>query len=145
MLITHFFERYAEENRKEIAGVSSEVQDVLLKYDYSGNVRELENIIERTVVIAREDVISVEDLPFSGSMEETTEIRKAKEGLLGGSIDELEKKLIVEAMEKASDHQIRAAELLGISERMLCYKLKKYGFKSLRVIFLKLASIKSLK
>ena len=130
ILIDHFLKRYAEENGKEIAGLSSEAQDVLLKYDYPGNVRELENIIERAVVIAREDVISVEDLPFSESMEETTESRKAEEGLLRGSIEELEKKLIVEAMEKAGDHQIRAAELLGISERMLRYKLKKYGLKA---------------
>jgi transcriptional regulator with PAS, ATPase and Fis domain len=90
----------------------------------------LENIIERAVVIAREDVISVEDLPFRETPEERTESRKAEEGLLRGSIEELEKKLIVEAMEKAGDHQTRAAELLGISERMLRYKLKKYGLKS---------------
>jgi two-component system NtrC family response regulator len=130
ILIDHFLKRYAEENGKEIAGLSSEAQDVLLKYDYPGNVRELENIIERAVVIAREAVISVEDLPFSESMEETTESRKAEEGLLRGSIEELEKKLIVEAMENAGDHQIRAAEFLGISERMLRYKLKKYGLKA---------------
>ena len=130
ILISHFLKRYAEENGKEIAGLSSEAQDVLLKYDYPGNVRELENIIERAVVIAREDVISVEDLPFSESMGETTESRKAEEGLLRGSIEELEKKLIVEAMEKAGDHQSRAAEFLGISERMLRYKLKKYGLKA---------------
>jgi DNA-binding NtrC family response regulator len=130
ILINHFLKRYAEENGKEIAGLSSEAQDVLLKYDYPGNVRELENIIERAVVIAREDVISVEDLPFSESMEETAAGRKTEESLLRGSIEELEKKLIVEAMEKASEHQSRAAELLGISERMLRYKLKKYGLKA---------------
>ena len=130
ILIDHFLKRYAEENGKEIAGLSSEAQDVLLKYDYPGNVRELENIIERAVVIAREAVISVEDLPFRESMEEAAADRKAEDGLLRGSIEELEKKLIVEAMEKAGDHQTRAAELLGISERMLRYKLKKYGLKA---------------
>ena len=130
ILIDHFLKKYAEENGKEIAGLSSEAQDVLLKYDYPGNVRELENIIERAVVIAREAVISVEDLPFRESMEETAAGRKAEEGLLRGSIEELEKKLIVEAMEKAGDHQSHAAELLGISERMLRYKLKKYGLKA---------------
>ncbi|MDP2839319.1 MAG: sigma-54 dependent transcriptional regulator, partial [Syntrophales bacterium] len=85
ILIDHFLNRYAEENGKEIAGLSSEAQDVLLKYDYPGNVRELENIIERAVVIAREAVISVEDLPFRESMEETTAGRKTEEGLLRGS------------------------------------------------------------
>ena len=129
-LIDHFLRRYAEENGKEIAGLSSEAQDVLLKYDYPGNVRELENIIERAVVIARDAVISVEDLPFREGMEEGRAGGKSEEGLLRGSIEELEKKLIVEAMEKAGEHQTRAAELLGISERMLRYKLKKYGLKS---------------
>jgi DNA-binding NtrC family response regulator len=130
ILIDHFLKKYAEENGKEIAGLSSEAQDVLLKYDYPGNVRELENIIERAVVIAREAVISVEDLPFRESMEEFATGRKAEDGLLRGSIEELEKKLIVDAMEKAGDHQSRAADLLGISERMLRYKLKKYGLKA---------------
>jgi transcriptional regulator with PAS, ATPase and Fis domain len=129
ILIDHFLKRYAEENGKEIAGLTSEAQDVLLKYDYPGNVRELENIIERAVVIAREAVISVEDLPFRETMDVATAGRKDEEGLLRGSVEELEKKLIVEAMEKAGDHQSRAAELLGISERMLRYKLKKYDLK----------------
>ncbi|MCX5823868.1 MAG: sigma-54 dependent transcriptional regulator [Deltaproteobacteria bacterium] len=105
ILIDHFLKKYAEENGKEIAGLSSEAQDVLLKYDYPGNVRELENIIERAVVIAREAVISVEDLPFRESVEETTAGRKAEEGFLRGSIEELERNLIVEAMEKAGDNQ----------------------------------------
>ena len=129
-LIDHFLKRYAEENGKRIDGLSREAQDLLLKYDYPGNVRELENIIERAVVIAREDVISVEDLPFREGMEEALEGRKAEESFLRGSIEELEKKLIVEAMEKTGDHQTRAAEFLGISERMLRYKLKKYGLKA---------------
>jgi len=129
-LIDHFLNRYAEENGKAIDGLSREAQDVLLKYDYPGNVRELENIIERAVVISRDEVISVEDLPFRDMQEDRAEGLKAEEGLLRGSIEDLEKKLIVDAMEKADDHQTRAAELLGISERMLRYKLKKYGLKA---------------
>jgi len=130
-LIDHFLKRFAEENGREIEGLTSEAQDILLKHDYPGNVRELENIIERAVVIARDAVISTEELPFRGTV--TAEGGPAggqPEGLLRGSIEELEKKLIVDAMEKAGEHQTRAAELLGISERMLRYKLKKYGLKA---------------
>jgi DNA-binding NtrC family response regulator len=128
-LIDHFLKRFAEENGREIDGLTSEAQDILLKHDYPGNVRELENIIERAVVIARDSVISTEDLPFREPVEEGPAGGQS-EGLLRGSIEELEKKLIVDAMEKAGDHQTRAAELLGISERMLRYKLKKYGLKA---------------
>jgi transcriptional regulator with GAF, ATPase, and Fis domain len=129
-LIDHFLKRYARENGREIEGLSREAQDILLKYDYPGNVRELENIIERAVVIARDSVISVEDLPFRDIPDAAPEVRQSGEGLLRNSVDELEKKLIVEAMEKAGNHQSRAAELLGISERMLRYKLRKFGLKA---------------
>jgi two-component system NtrC family response regulator len=130
-LIDYFLKKYAEENGREIAGLSSEAQDVLMKYDYPGNVRELENIIERAVVIAREDLISLVDLPFRDLPKAGLERREeVGEGPLRNSIEELERKLICEAMEKAGDHQTRAAEFLGISERMLRYKLKKYGLKS---------------
>ena len=129
-LIDHFLNKYAEENGRRVEGLSSEAQDVLLKYDYPGNVRELENIIERAVVIARDEVISLDDLPFRENNEARAEGRSGEEGLLRGSLEELERSLIVEAMEKAADHQSRAAEMLGISERMLRYKLKKYGLKS---------------
>ena len=129
-LIDHFLKRFAEENGREIEGLTSEAQDILLKHDYPGNVRELENIIERAVVIARDAVVSVEDLPFREAIAEGPAGGKSEEGLLRGSIEELEKKMIVDALEKAGEHQTRAAELLGISERMLRYKLKKYGLKA---------------
>jgi len=129
-LIDYFVKRYADENEKRIKGLSSEAQDVLLKYDYPGNVRELENIIERAVVVAREEMIFEEDLPFRNRPATVPEFRQGEEGMLRGSVEELEKRLIVEAMEKAGDHQSRAADLLGISERMLRYKLKKYGLKA---------------
>lgn len=128
-LIDHFLRRFAVENGKNIAGITSEARDLLLKYDYPGNVRELENIIERAVVISRSSVVSVNDLPFSKERISLGYTGKKGEGLLRGAIEELEQKLILEAMEKAGDHQTKAAEILGISERMLRYKLKKYDLK----------------
>ncbi|MBN1615249.1 MAG: sigma-54-dependent Fis family transcriptional regulator [Deltaproteobacteria bacterium] len=129
VLVDHFLGRFASENVKEISGMSSEARDMLMKYDYPGNVRELENIIERAVVICRGSVISQEDLPFRREVSPPPQDRVQDEGLLRGSVEDLERKLISEAMEKAGDLQTKAAELLGISERMLRYKLKKYGFK----------------
>ncbi|MBW1965746.1 MAG: sigma-54-dependent Fis family transcriptional regulator, partial [Deltaproteobacteria bacterium] len=129
LLIDHFLNRFAHENGKEIQGISSEARDLLLRYDYPGNVRELENIIERAVVIARVPVITSRDLPFSrGSihphMGEVKTWRSLKE-----SVENLEYKMIQRALEETVNHQTKAANLLGISERMLRYKLKKYGLK----------------
>jgi two-component system NtrC family response regulator len=129
VLVEHFLKKYSAENNKKIDGLTSEAQDMLLKYDYPGNVRELENIIERAVVIVRESVISSEDLPFREIDEHLIPGVKTEAGPLRQSVEELERKMIAEAMEKAGYMQIKAAEALGISERMLRYKLKKYGFK----------------
>ena len=129
VLIDHFLKRFAAENGKNVTGITSEARDLLLKYDYPGNVRELENIIERAVVISRNSVISIDDLPFDEERISPEDAGKRGEGLLRGSIEEMERRLILDAMEKSGDHQTKAAEILGISERMLRYKLKKYGLK----------------
>jgi two-component system NtrC family response regulator len=128
-LIDHFLNKYSRANGKAIIGLTSEAQDLLLKYDYPGNVRELANILERAVVIARDDLISLDDLPFRESDDHGGPNAKPDAGILRQSIEALERQMIATAMEKADAHQTRAADALGISERMLRYKLKKYGLK----------------
>jgi DNA-binding NtrC family response regulator len=128
-LIDHFLEHFAVENGKQIQGVSPDARDLLLKYDYPGNVRELENIIERAVVITRGSVISIDDLPFSARSAGADANEIWDQGTLKDSLSALERLMIRNALKKASSNQTRAADLLGISERMLRYKLKKYGFK----------------
>jgi two-component system NtrC family response regulator len=128
VLMTHFIRRFREANRKKIDGVSREAQDLLVKYDYPGNVRELENIIERAIVIARGSVISTEDLPFQNpECEDGTS--KTPVGNLHQAIAAMECEMIEDAMQQADFNQSKAALLLGIGERMLRYKLKKYGLK----------------
>lgn len=127
LLIDFFLERFSRENGKDVREVSREAKDLLVKYDYPGNVRELENIIERAVVICRGPVITVEDLPFREPPRMEKEIR---DGKLRESVEALEYQLIRKAMDEAANHQTRAADILGISERMLRYKLKKYHFKN---------------
>jgi transcriptional regulator with PAS, ATPase and Fis domain len=109
--------------------LTAEARDLLLKYDYPGNVRELVNILERAVVIARDQYITINDLPFKPDFRPEDSDKKSF-GALRESMEELEKNLIVESMEKTQDNQTKAAEILGISERMLRYKLKKYGLKN---------------
>ncbi|MCJ7683057.1 MAG: sigma-54 dependent transcriptional regulator [Desulfobacteraceae bacterium] len=128
-LIDHFLRRFSTQNEKKIEGVLPEAKDLLLKYDYPGNVRELENIIERAVVIARGSLISTRDLPFSAEPIPSDREEKIRLGTLKDSVEALERKMILKAMEKTKNHQTRAAKLLGISERMLRYKLKKYALR----------------
>ena len=128
-LIEHFMEKFTRENGKNIQGITAEARDMLLKYDYPGNVRELVNILERAVVIARDDYITVNDLPFKNDFLAGAAAKKSP-GSLRESLEELGKHLIGEAMDKAADNQTRAAEMLGMSERMLRYKLKKYDLKN---------------
>ncbi len=129
-LVEHFVGRYARENAKKIEGVSREAMELLLKYDYPGNVRELENIIERAVVITRGGVIQTEDLPFGLRSPREVHPEPVQEGGgLRAAVESLERRLIERALAEARFNQSRAARLLGLSERMLRYKLKKYGFR----------------
>ncbi len=128
-LLDHFLRKYAAENQKGIRGLTREARDALLKYDYPGNIRELENLVERTVVLCRGDVISLEDLPLG--MQEAGEgpAPGAPPGSLPGKLEALERRMIEDALAQAEGIQTRAAELLGISERALRYKLRRLGLK----------------
>ncbi|MCF8144778.1 MAG: sigma-54 dependent transcriptional regulator [Deltaproteobacteria bacterium] len=127
-LMEHFLGRFAAQNNRPIEGFSPEARDLLLKYDYPGNVRELENIIERAVVIARGSLISTKDLPFAAKDLHSEPTKKSPKGL-NDAVEALELEMIREAMAQSRNHQTQAAEVLGISERTLRYKLKKYGLK----------------
>ncbi len=129
LLIHHFLGKFSQENGKNIKELTAEARDLLLKYNYPGNVRELINILERAVVITRNEYITSDDLPFkSSSLPESADKKIA--GTLRDSLEDLEKQLIDEAMSKAAGNQTKAAENLGMSERMLRYKLKKYNLKN---------------
>jgi len=123
-LIEHFLRAFAGKNGKSVRGLTREAREALLRYDYPGNIRELENLIERAVVLTRDDVIGVEDLPLT--LETPASGSGDKAGLIA-AVEGLERRMIREALAEADGTQTRAAELLGISERVLRYKLKKYG------------------
>jgi two-component system NtrC family response regulator len=123
-LIEHFLRVFAGKNGKTVRGLTREAREALLRYDYPGNIRELENLMERAVVLTRDDVIGVEDLPLAL---EAPAWETGEEAGLIAAVEGLERRMIREALAKADGTQTRAAELLGISERVLRYKLKKYG------------------
>ncbi|HLF49728.1 MAG TPA: sigma-54 dependent transcriptional regulator, partial [Methylomirabilota bacterium] len=124
LFIDHFLRTFAAKNGKTIRGLSREARETLLRYDYPGNVRELENLIERAVVLTRDEVIGLADLPLT--LAEPAPEPEAGVGLIA-AVEGLERRMIREALAQANGTQTRAAELLGISERVLRYKLKKYG------------------
>ncbi|MDE2814480.1 MAG: sigma-54 dependent transcriptional regulator [Gemmatimonadota bacterium] len=125
LLVDHFLVRYAEENGKTVGEISKEALDLLTRYAYPGNVRELQNIVERAVVMARGPVVTRADLP----VEVQQAVPEPVADTLPAQVEELEKKAIAQALERAGGVQSRAAELLGLTERNLRYKLKKYGLK----------------
>jgi len=129
-MIEGFIEKYCEENNKEKLEISKEAADVLMKYNYPGNVRELENIIERAVVLTRGKVITLNDLPMhiKGFKEEKTLATLGK-GTLTEQVEEIEKQLIFDALQESGGNQTKAGKLLGLTERNLRYKLKKYNIK----------------
>lgn len=128
-LIDFFIQKYSEENNREDIKISKEAMDLLLKYNYPGNVRELENTIERAVVLTRTNTIMTSDLPLSVRGIFSEEKLPLHIGPLNGQLEALEKKLIFDALKECDGNQTRAGRLLGISERNLRYKLKKYNIK----------------
>lgn len=129
-LIEHFIEKYSKENGRENLSLSKETVDTLIKYNFPGNVRELENIIERAVVLSRGNTITVNDLPnVVKGFKAEKEIPANEETTLIEQVEELEKKLIFDALTKSNGNQSQAGRLLGLTERNLRYKMQKYGIK----------------
>lgn len=126
MLLADFFlERYAKENHKPITRISTPAIEMLTSYHWPGNVRELENCIERAVLVCDEDVVRSDHLPPSLQMAQKT---AAVGGLtLPEKVEALEREMIVDALKKTQGCQRHAALELGITERILGYKVKKYS------------------
>lgn len=122
LLIDFFIKKFNKRYNKGIQGMTREARDFLIKYDFPGNVRELENIIERAIVLARGEYISNEDLSISYDKPAETH-----EGGIKDIVGSMEKKMIIEALTDCNWVQTKAANILGMSERMLRYKMKKYG------------------
>ncbi len=142
LLVDHFLKKYSDKMGKTVQEISSYAMKVLMEYDYPGNVRELENIIERGVALESSNIILPESLTLSTYKKEgMTVVNKtesfisveSEEELYNKGLDEimatLEKKMIEHALAKTDNSKIQAAELLKISFRSLRYKVQKYDIK----------------
>ncbi|MHC4565296.1 MAG: sigma-54-dependent transcriptional regulator [Planctomycetota bacterium] len=116
-LAEHFLKKYAKENDKPVRSFSPEVVEFMLNYNWRGNVRELENMIERGVVLSKDKAITAAELP-----QELTEPAPAR----GKTLESLEKNHIRNVLEETDGNIARTAKMLGIHRMTLYNKLKKY-------------------
>jgi len=131
-LVRYFIEKANSANRKQVKFISDEAMDYLVNYAWPGNVRELENAVERAVVLSKSDTLTAEIFPIP-AVKKTSEgagNHPDEEEAAGGSLTEavknLETRLINDALRQTAGNQRKAAKMLGITERMLGYKLKMY-------------------
>jgi two-component system NtrC family response regulator len=125
-LVEHFLEELTEAVGKRVEGISTEAMERLIAYSWPGNVRELRNCLERAALMTEGAVIQAEDLPLALRL--SSEPRPAGDGeTLDDRLAERERQWIEEALREARGVQAHAARRLGIAERSLWYRVKKYG------------------
>ena len=129
VLIDHFLTNFNKENNKNIS-ISPEALSLLITYNWYGNVRELENTIERLVVMAKGATIKKIDLPIN-IREQNFELKYKNiiQEALPLTIEEIEKTKIISALEKSGWVQSKASKLLGITPRQIGYKIRKYNIQ----------------
>jgi two-component system response regulator AtoC len=132
LLVHHFLDQYNRKLRLSIEGISADAMRLLLEYPWVGNVRELENTIERAMVLAENKRLDVEDLPphvripiqaMDAPDLGEDELSVKKHGAA------LERRLIQKALERTGGNRTRAADLLELSSRALLYKIREYGLE----------------
>jgi Nif-specific regulatory protein len=130
LLADHFLSKYARENRKTIRRISTPAIDMLMSYHWPGNVRELENTIERAVVLCEGNVIHGHHLPPTLQSAEAsgTETRVS----LIEAVQQYEKDLLQDALKTSRGNRAKAARMLDSTERIINYKIRKYGLDVLR-------------
>lgn len=125
LLADHFVEKYAREHSKVVKRISTPAIDMLMSYHWPGNVRELENCIERAVVVCDDAVIHGHHLPPTLQTAEVSGTLPSNS--LNAAVASLEREMIIETLKVTHGNQARAASLLQITERIINYKVKKYG------------------
>src|ERR671913_172626 len=130
VLIDYFLKKHTRNTSRLVRGLTPEARRVMLDYAWPGNVRQLESALERAILLAESDLIAVEDLP----LEVRQESRPSPEGGFklpteGLVFEDMERQLILQAMERTDYNITKAAKLLGLTFRTLQYRLEKFGIK----------------
>ena len=132
ILIKHFIDKYSKENSKDVKDISKEAHNQLMHYHYPGNIRELENIIESAIVMARGDIITIDD--FTPNVMNSSDSISLNPHNFQKSYDEkleaFETTMINDALELKYGNQSQAAKMLGMTERHLRSRMQKYNIKN---------------
>jgi putative PEP-CTERM system response regulator len=137
LLIEHFINKFNVENNKMVRGFNKEALELMMQYEWPGNVRELENLIERVIALTSNEYIQLSELPLS--FKNIPKINGLKESVLDGTVsfiqaeEEFEREVILDALKRTNNIQSHAAEILGISRRILKYKMDKLGISQNKV------------
>jgi two-component system response regulator HydG len=127
LLVDFFLKHYAEKNHRHLKGVTPKAMDSLMRYGWPGNIRELENVVERAVIMGRGDFITPQEFPSALKNLAPESMEDKQELPAGKSLREMEKAMILRTLEETGGNRTRTAEILGISRRTLQLKLKDYG------------------
>jgi two-component system, NtrC family, response regulator PilR len=137
LLAEHFLAKYAEQMQKPVTGISRPAMELLMQHDWPGNIRELENVLERAVALEATPTVLIESLPPSirsgvsrpsGTPAQSVDLPDAGFDL-EAHVKEIECGYLAEALQRAGGVQVRAAELLGMSFRSFRYYVKKYNLR----------------
>ncbi|MEC7108299.1 MAG: sigma-54 dependent transcriptional regulator, partial [Verrucomicrobiota bacterium] len=125
LLLNHYLKIFNEENNKNIKGFSSDAYDILSKYNWPGNIRELRNLVERMVVLCQTEIIDMENIPSHVRLSKSDmALISSNESL---TVEEMEKEMIIKSLKKTDGNITKAADNLGMSRRTLHRKINKLG------------------
>ncbi len=125
LLVAYFIDQFNKEFRKRVAGVEPDALELLQRHTWPGNVRELRNAVERAMLLAEGDVLTSEQFALLGRRASLSHGIELPPG--GVNLEELERDLVVQALERTGWNQTRAAALLGLNRDQIRYRIEKFG------------------
>jgi DNA-binding NtrC family response regulator len=126
LLVSYFVDRYNREFKKRIRGLSSDALSLVDQYAWPGNIRELRNALERAMLLTTKDLIELEDLTALTRKAAAPQFQLPPDGV---SMEEVERQLLMQALERSGGNQTQAAELLRINRDQVRYRIEKFGLQ----------------